>query len=251
VDEIFDHLVHEALAAPFEGWDFSYLEGRKTDFDLPWDYASNVRKRMKTAGSMLDMGTGGGEILASLAPFPSHVCATETYAPNVLVAKRRLEPLGVQVYDATADSENEHLPFADEEFDLVINRHESYVVDEVWRILKSRGHFITQQCGGYGEVNLIEYFKGSVEPIDWTAAVASRQLQNGGFQIVDKREVYPEYSFLDIGAVVYYLKAIPWLLDDFTFEKYRDRLVAMHEHIQKHGGFTVKDQRFLIEAVKL
>jgi SAM-dependent methyltransferase len=247
-DPTFDRLVSEALAAPFEGWDFSWLKGRKTELDLPWDYVARVKQRIRSVDSMLDMGTGGGEVLASLAPLPPHTCATEGYAPNIPVARRRLEALGVTVYDTTDDQENARLPFADEEFDLVINRHESYVPAEIRRILRPDGRFITQQCGGYGEVDVIEFFQGPTEPMDSTLVTASRQLEEAGFLVLDGQEVYPEYKFLDIGAVVYYLRAIPWLLDDFTVERYRDRLIAMHEHIQKHGGFTVKNQPFFIAA---
>jgi SAM-dependent methyltransferase len=249
-ESTFDRLIAEALEAPFEGWDFSWLKGRKTEPTLPWDYAGIVKTKMQGIKAMLDMGTGGGEVLASLAPFSVRVCATETYAPNVDLARKRLAPLGVDVYDTTGDPDNKHLPFAGASFDLVTNRHESYVPAEVYRVLRPGGRFVTQQCGGYGEVDLIEYFKGKIEPMDWTAAVASRQLEDAGFEITDAREVYPEYSFFDIGAVVYMLKAIPWLVDDFSVDRYRDRLLAMHEHIRKHGSFTVKDQRFLIEAVK-
>ena len=245
----FDDLVQEALAAPFKGWDFRWLNGRKTDYTLPWDYPATVKARMGDIGSMLDIGTGGGELLARVAPFPPRVCATETYPPNVTVAKELLEPLGVDLRDTRNDPDNLHLPFGDAEFDLVINRHESYSPVEVSRLLKSRGHFVTQQCGGYGDVDLIEYFKGRIEPMNWTAETASRQLTEVGFEILNAQEVFPEYSFLDIGAVVYTFKAIPWLLDDFSVEKYRDRLLAMHEHMEEHGCFTVRDQRFLIEAV--
>ena len=247
----FDELVQGALIAPFEGWDFSWLEGRKTKLTLPWDYVAKVRTRMHGIASMLDMGTGGGELLASLTPFPSHVCATETHPPNVIVARDRLVPLGVDLRDTSGDSDNLHLPFGDSEFELVINRHESYAPIEISRLLKPGGHFITQQCGGYGEVDLIEYFKGKIEPMDWTLEVAVRQLTEAGFEIIDSQEVYPEYSFLDIGAVVYTFKAIPWLLDDFSIGKYRDRLLAMHDYIQKHGGFSVRDHRFFVDAVKL
>jgi len=246
----FDELVQEALSAPFTGWDFSWVKGRKTEYALPWDYGARVKAAMKGVHAVLDMGTGGGEFLASLAPFPPRLCATETYPPNVIVARKRLEPLGVRIVDTHDDPDNQHLPFGDAEFDLVINRHESFVATEVVRVLKTGGRFITQQCGGYGEVDLIEYFKGKIEPMDWMAEVAARQLAEAGFEIIDSQEVYPEYAFLDVGAAVYTFKAIPWLLGDFTAERYRDRLLAMHAHIQKHGKFTVKDQRFLIEARK-
>jgi len=249
---IFDTLIRDAAEAPLEGWDFPYLAGRKTDIELPWDYTAIIRSRMEHADSMLDLGTGGGEFLSSLAPFPFHTCATEGYPPNIGVARKRLDPLGIEVHDTTADPSNQHLPFTDGEFDLVIDRHDEYVAAEVFRVLRAGGHFITQQCGGYGEAQLIEWLtgKGAVKPLDWTAVVAVGELQEAGFRITNAQEAYPEYSFLDVGAVVYDLRARPWIVKDFSVQKYRDRLLAMHEYIQKHGCFTVKDQRFLVEAVK-
>jgi hypothetical protein len=53
----FDELIDEALAAPFEGWDFSWLDGRMTQLQLPWDYATRVKARMRGTRAMLDMGT--------------------------------------------------------------------------------------------------------------------------------------------------------------------------------------------------
>lgn len=248
----FDSLIDDALKTPFEGWDFSYLEGRVTFGSLPWEYAGHVQEKMRGARAMLDMGTGGGERFLALAPFPERTCATECYAPNVPVARKRLEPLGVVVADTTADQENRHLPFQDGEFDLIVNRHECYVPEEVWRILKPGGFFLTQQCGGYGENDLIEWFKGkgNVYPMDWTAAVASGGLENAGFHILDVQEAFPDNIFKDVGAMVYYLRAGPWLVDDFSVEKYHDRLLAMHRHILDHGQFVTKDQRFFVEAVK-
>ncbi len=59
------------------GWDFSYLSRteRMTSEPLPWSYGSLVIAAMAGAGSMLDMGTGGGEFLSALRPFPpGHPC---------------------------------------------------------------------------------------------------------------------------------------------------------------------------------
>jgi len=36
----------------------------------------------------------------------------------------------------------------------------------------------------------------------------------------------------------------------FTVEAYRDRLKAMHDHIQAHGEFACTSTRFLIETRK-
>jgi SAM-dependent methyltransferase len=250
--DTFDALIHEATEASMEGWDFSYLKGRKTEIQLPWDYAALVRKALAQGRSAIDLGTGGGEFLATLAPFRTKIYATEGYPPNLPIAQRRLGPLGVEVCDTTADPTNSHLPFADGQFDVIIDRHDEFVSAELFRILRPGGLFITQQCGGYGEKDLIEWFSGkdASDPMDWTAGVASRQLEESGFQITNVQEVYPEYAFLDVGAVVFDLRARPWNVDGFSVDRYRAQLLAMHEHISEHGRFIVNDQRFLVEAKK-
>jgi hypothetical protein len=140
--------LHAETAVPFAGWDFSYVTrtGRMKEAPLPWNYANLVSRRLRGAESLLDMGTGGGELLSLLRPLPPRTFATEGYAPNVPVARARLEPLVVTVVEADGEAD---LPFADEVFELVINRHESYRPEEVCRIMKPGACFITQQVGGH------------------------------------------------------------------------------------------------------
>lgn len=252
-DEVFERLVGEALEAPFAGWDWSYLHGRLTQAELPWDYSAKVRAMMRRARSMLDMGTGGGEFLTTLAPFPEHTCATEGYPPNVPIARQRLEPLGVKVFDTTGDSKNRNLSFSDEEFELVVNRHESFWAPELWRVLTRGGSFITQQVGGHNNIGLNEWLQGehAVKQLyRWDLAGAVQLFTEIGFQIMDAQEAFPQATFADIGAIVYYLRAIPWQVRDFTVPRYRARLLAMHSHIQQHGGLIVKSHRFFVRAVK-
>ena len=89
---------------------------------------------MKETQSMLDMRTGGGERLAQYLDIQlvPKVYATEGYAPNVSVARERLVPLGVTVYEVQDDQ----LPLPDASLDLIINRHGSYKASEVQRVLK-------------------------------------------------------------------------------------------------------------------
>ncbi len=35
----------------------------------------------------------------------------------------------------------------------------------------------------------------------------------------------------DVGAIVYYLKAVPWEIPDFSVEKYFDKLQEIHKLI--------------------
>lgn len=125
--DLFNFLISES-EHPFSGWDFSYIADRVVNAPLTWSYTSTILPLIRDAESLIDMGTGGGEFLASLIPLPKHTCATESYEPNVPIAKKRLEALGVKVFFC---KDKDKLPFKDEEFDLVINRHEDYSEKEV------------------------------------------------------------------------------------------------------------------------
>jgi len=256
----FQGLISEAERQPFSGWDFSYLRGRMREGGLDWDYADLVRRRLSAVDAVLDMGTGGGELLSTLAPLPPRTVATEGYPPNVEIARGRLARLGVEVVAIEGAPDNVHiapgegvgsLPFPDQSFPLVINRHESYYPAEVYRILRRGGSFITQQVGGEhnGELNRLLGVAPGYDP-RWNLEFAVRQLEEAGLQIINRREAHPETVFLDIGAVVYYLKAVPWQVPDFTVERYRERLAEVHERMGREGGLRIRGHFFYLEAVR-
>lgn len=246
---LFDKLVAEAWNQDFSGWDFGYLSHRMIESGLSWDYRQIVLGKMKSANSLLDIDTGGGEFLSSLGQLPALTCATEGYAPNLPVAKACLEKLGVQVFD-TIDTV--HLPFHDNFFDLVINRHGGYLPSELHRVLKPGKSFITQQVGGRNCIELNEILQDEVDfqYSYWTLEYAIRELEESHLYILDQKEEYPQVEFRDIGAVVFYLKVISWQVSDFTVEKYYRRLIDIHNIIQETGKFIISEHRFYIEAQK-
>jgi hypothetical protein len=236
---------------PFHGWDFGYITGSKRmqSGGLPWSYGEMARRCMQNAKRMLDMGTGGGEVLSSLLPLPSYTCATEGYTPNIAVAKERLSPLGVNVYPVTDDSQ---LPFAEGEFDLILNRHESYDPREVWRVLSDGGVFLTQQVG-WSDCREINDRLGIPMPSDyagWELDFAADQLLKSGFHIWEQDEASPFQRFYDIGALVYYLKTIPWQVPDFTIDRFREPLWQIHLEMEQYGFWDLQQKRFIIGAVK-
>ncbi len=239
----------ESMNEGFSGWDFSYITetGRVQNELLTWSYGSLVIPHLVKAKSMLDMGTGGGEFLSKLHPLPSIVMATEGYEPNVPIARDRLKPLGIDVYEVDDDR---HLPFETDFFDVIINRHESYCPNEVKRILRDQGIFITQQVGGADYIDINEALGAQVnhEYAHWNLAYAVEELESHSFTILDAREEFPKQRFYDIGALLYYLKAVPWQLPDFKIEKYLPRLYEIHQKIQNKGYFDVRKHRFIIKA---
>lgn len=88
----YEELVAEATAASFSGWDFGWLSERTTSTGPCWSYPDLARSAIRESGRLLDLDTGGGEMLAGLAPLPKYTVATEGWAPNVTVARKRLQP---------------------------------------------------------------------------------------------------------------------------------------------------------------
>lgn len=248
--ELFDLFVLEA-EKPFSGWDFSYITdtGRMASEPMNWNYTSEILARVRKADSLLDMGTGGGEYLSKLQPYPRNTFATEAYEPNVPIARNRLEPLGVKVVEVKDDNQ---LPFDYEQFDLIINKHESYSVSEIYRILKSGSHFVTQQVGGKDHIDLNKALGANEDNgySHWNLNYAVQELESAGFNIIKSLEQFPYTRFYDIGSLIYYLNAIPWQIPDFTVEKYFDKLLQIHNQIQEQGFIEFKEHRFFIIAVK-
>jgi SAM-dependent methyltransferase len=250
VKEINFHKYLEEIKAKFEGWDFSSIHdtGRIQSNLLSWSYGSKVVAAMQDATTVLDMGTGGGEFLSLLnGYFPPTIYATEGYKPNVPIAKKKLEPLGVSVYEVVDD---EQLPFSDQHFDLIINRHESYSVKELKRIVKPNGIFLTQQVGGWDCKEINEWFGTSVNPEfkEWKLLSALEMFPVNEWEIVEQKEEFPIQRFYDLGAVIYYLKAIPWQVPDFSIKKYEDALYRLYLHIGKIGYFDVTQSRFFLKV---
>ena len=232
---------------PFKGWDFAYLKTRLRVEKPPWDYKKEAKKLIKKAASVLDIGTGGGEFFASLGSFPKQTVATESWPPNVAIAKKRLSPLSIRVIKTDKSGK---LPFKDNEFDLVLSRHSYYKEEEVFRILKKGGIFFTQQVGGKNLQDLAKEFNIKSGFESWTVKIAKGKLKRVGFTIKVAKEWSGKTEFKDVGAVIYTLKAIPWIVKGFTVDKYLPVLEKLQNRLNKDKKLSFLTTRFLIKAIK-
>lgn len=257
--QTFERLVQEAKLRNFSGWNFSYLGGRYEEYKASWNLRGLILQRLNHAGSLLDLGTGGGEFLRSLQPLPRRTCVTEGYPPNAKIAKRRLKGLGVEAVlthcedNGGTTPQKGALPFRTETFDVVMDRHEAYIATEVYRVLKPNGVFITQQVGDGNNDELRDFLgeqdKKAKHP-SWNLERAVVELESAGFDVEDQRADIGKSHFFDVGAVVYYLKAIPWEIAGFNTETYSQVLRELDRTIRSKGFFEVTTKRFLVIAVK-
>lgn len=243
----FRELVDAAADEVCEGWDFGVLDGRYVQGAPSWDCREVVERPLRSAASLLDLCTGGGEFLSSLAPLPPVTAATEAYPPNVVVARRRLGPLGVQVADVSADPGR--LPFDDGAFDLVLSRHGAYTPAEVRRVLAPGGLFVTQQVGGRDLAELNAALDAPPHTYrTWDLDTAARELEQAGFTVADRREELVGGVLHDIGAVVLLLRLTPWQIPDFDPTSYETRLRTLHDRLATGETLRVHSHRFLLTA---
>lgn len=238
--------------AHFSGWDFSRLKGRMIDDTEPWSYESLACSAMGHSKSLLDLGTGGGEVLSSMHDsWPKKVVATEDYAPNVVLASNTLEPLGARVVQAAA-SRNSRLPFADGEFDLVICRHTSFNSSEVARVLAPGGVFLTQQVNGRWAEDLMDVFHTAPQWPENTLENTVSWLGEAGLKVVRRENFDGKFKFTDIGAIVYYLRSVPWIVPGFSVETHISGLSLLLERFEKSGGkpLQFRGGKFFVEARK-
>jgi SAM-dependent methyltransferase len=235
----------------FRGWDFSRLDGRWESDPLPWDYGNIVRRYLKSADILLDMGTGGGEYLLTFGHPYGLTHVTESYPPNIKLCRENLSSLGIHVSEVCSDSE---LPFESGFFDIVINRHESFDSGEVSRVLKPGGIFITQQVGGSNNRELASFLLPEKQGSQFIAHTLENNIAiliNTGFDVIYSAEYFPMLRFFDIGALVYFAKIIEWEFPGFSVEHCFDKLLELQKELEKNGVVISREHRFIITAKRL
>lgn len=238
----------QAEKKEFKGWDFSHINLHTQSEKLPWSYENMARSFVKDHTCLLDMGTGGGEFLLSLDPIPGLTYATEMYDVNFEYAKENLKVYGV---DLRFVEDEKHLPFPDNFFDVVLNRHESFDPKEVYRILKPGGYFLTQQVGDQNSSNLNEWLLNcKIGQYAWSLNVIQEQLKRHHFKLLESDECFSDMKFLKMEAFIEFAKIIEWEFPNFSVEKTYDKLLLLQEQIQNHGYFTLKEHRFYVLAQK-
>ena len=247
-----ERLLDEALTVPFHGWDFSALGDRLVLEPPPWSFERIIDDAAARAVSMLDMGTGGGEWLHKRRHAPRTV-ATESWPPNVALAATRLRPVGIPVVYAEGAVDNAaqtattgsrgRLGFRGGAFDLVVNRHESFVAGEVRRILRDGGEFVTQQAAS-GALRFHELLDLDAPPdTDFHVDLAIAQLEHAGLRVIESAVGSATTVFADVGALAWYLHNVPWAVPGFSIQRHRDALLRLYGR-----PIRVPSERFWIRA---
>ena len=237
----------EEAQARIHGWDFSHIAGRYTEEDLPWDYREVIKGYLRPEMKLLDIDTGGGEFLRSLGHPCENTAATENYPPNVALCREVLLPLGIDFRPGDGKGK---LFFEDDRFDMVIDRHGDFNAEEIYRVLKPGGLFITQQVGAENDRELVTLLCGetAVPFPEQYLQVTSEKFEKAGFAILRGEECFRPIKFLDVGALVWFARIIQWEFPDFSVDTHLERLMNAQKILEERGSIDGRIHRFLLVA---
>lgn len=142
------------------------------------------------------------------------------------------------------------MPFASDEFDLVLNRHSGFNAGEVARILVPGGTFLTQQVHGLWAHDLLAAFDAKAPWPEATLGKYVPRLKAAGLTTLNAQEWSGQLSFTDVGAIVYCLKAIPWLVPGFSVATHSKHLLSLRRRLESDEWLAFVARKYLIEAHK-
>ncbi|MCD6285253.1 MAG: class I SAM-dependent methyltransferase [Anaerolineae bacterium] len=233
------------------GWDFSSAHEARDP--VPWEYGELVSKYLRETDVVLDIGTGGGERFLKLAPFLGRGLGVDVDPDMIAQARRNqaavpADHVTFEVMDAF------HLAAEDASFDVVLNCHCDVAVDEVVRVLRPGGFFITQQVASRNTEDLLEAFgwtfasfgEGWWQPV----AVLATAFENAGCHVDARAEYDVRYWFLDVASLLFWLKAVP-LPEPFDLDRHWHGVNHILDRYVSDRGIETNEHRELLIVRKL
>ena len=234
-----------------DGWNFSRVRARYDP--VPWNYVDVVHQYLKPQDRVLDIGTGGGEIFLSLAPYFGEGIGIDQNTAMIEAAKRNQSALALDNISLFV-MEGSALRFAAGEFDVVLLRHLRVYVSEIVRVLCKGGYFITQMVGQRSSLNILDAFGWTPDSFgpDWwqTVAQLADQFLLHGCRIVAQAEYNVPYWFYDLESFMFWLMSVPWP-EEIELEKHWQNINRVLETSQTERGIETNEHRGLLIVQKL
>lgn len=233
------------------GWDFSKLkvkiEGNKLElFD-------EIVKYCTLSQSLLDIGTGGGELLLTISKNIHHAIGIDLSPEMIVTAKKNAKQLNVtnvEFYEMSASD----LHLLQQSFDIITCRQAPFDVGEINQVLKPNGLFITQQVSEHDKLNLKQAFQRGqsygVES-DTLKHFQIEQLRNAGFKIIEVFDYNVTEYYETPEDLIFLLKHTP-IIEHFG--KGKEDFDILNSFISENitdKGIKTNSARYIILAKKL
>jgi len=235
--------------ARLKGWDFSQL--KVTEEGPRIEYINITKALLNTRKTLLDVGTGGAEKFSTVAPRAKTAIAIDV-DPNMLkIAADNLHKTHLSnTHLVLCDSDK--LPLAASTVDVATDRHAPFNPEEIGRILKPNGVFITQQVSEGDKQNVKQIFKRGQHYGEKTGTRKKayvKQLRQAGLRVIRHRTVSTTEYYETMRDVIFLLSHTP-VIPDFNFEKEQDELQQIERTLMAKKGIKTNSERYLIIATK-
>ncbi|WP_152394884.1 class I SAM-dependent methyltransferase [Paenibacillus guangzhouensis] len=232
------------------GWDFSSMqmvsEGDSCDLYL------EVTKVCRKTDLLLDIGTGGGEALLSMADTVQLAIGIDCSSGMMETATRNLRRAGatnVCFYQMDA----ERLVFPDGMFNIVSCRHSAFDTHEVARVLADDGYFFTQQVSEHDKWNVKQAF-GRGQAWGIAQGTLLRQsvqaLEGAGMKDIQVYEYDTDEYYASVQDLLFLLMHTPIIPNFGQDERDHALLKQFVEANQCDRGIRTNAARFMIVARK-
>ncbi|MBO8172811.1 MAG: class I SAM-dependent methyltransferase [Bacillaceae bacterium] len=230
------------------GWDFSKVkcisEGTK------WDFYREVTKICKKSDILLDVGTGGGEAILSIAESALLLVGIDQSTGMIETATRNSAKSGISnVRFLKMDAKN--LEFPDDFFNVVSCRHSEFFAKEIARVLIKGGTFLTQQVSENDKSNIKEAF-GRGQAFGTKPGTLKHQyiteLSEAGFYDIQSFEFNVIEYYQTAEDLIFLLKHTPIIPDFGRFEVDFQILQQFIKDNQTEKGIRTNSERFIIIA---
>ncbi|VTR31446.1 Uncharacterized methyltransferase ycgJ [Actinobacillus pleuropneumoniae] len=237
------------IVGALNGWDFSKV--RWISEGVEWNFYDEVSKRCTSSDILLDIGTGGGENLLSIASKAALLVGIDLSHAMIETArnnKRKAAASNVRFVQMDAGM----LQFPEAFFDLISCRHSPFRASEVARVLTDDGVFLTQQVRECDKTNLAQAFGRGQSSREDGALMEDykRELRLAGFRDIQCAEYDAVEYYEREEDLIFLLKHTP-IIPGFGQEESDFRI--LQQFIEEHRtdlGIRTNSARFMIVARK-
>ena len=230
------------------GWDFSKV--KCVSEGVQRDLYREVSEACNPSGVLLDIGTGGGEAIVSIADAALLLIGIDQSAGMIETATTNAAKSGLSNI-RFLKMEAERLEFPDHFFDIVSCRHSEFYAHEVARVLQPGGVFLTQQVSENDKSNLKEAF-GRGQAMGVEAGTLKKryieELSQAGFTDIQSFESRVTEYYQEAEDLIFLLTHTP-IIPGFGQTENDFRILQQFiEDNRSPKGIRTSAERFIITA---
>jgi ubiquinone/menaquinone biosynthesis C-methylase UbiE len=238
------------MVGKVNGWDFSNLKSFSEGVE--WDFYHEVIQLCKQSDLLLDIGTGGGEAVLSIADSALLLVGIDQSVGMIETATNNLK-ISNKSNVRFLQMEAEELDFPENFFNVVSCRHSGFCAQEIARVLVSDGVFLTQQVSENDKHNIKTAF-GRGQAFGTKEGTLKNQyiseLSEAGFTDIQSYEFSAAEYYQTPEDLIFLLKHTPIIPNFGQSEMDFQVLQKFIEENQTERGIRTNSNRFMIVARK-